>query len=146
MHSTKNPLRLGTLELRYDRLVQTKGSGDTHQVWTLHVDQVHGTSVRRASVVPLAIAGSLLFSKAAVGSFISTDLDLSTRIWMGLASLLLFAFYSLTRSVVVSVSAGSHTVTERLAGSDAKLAEAKRFVEQIDRASMWARGSVNTRR
>ncbi len=146
MKTATRPLRLGSLELLSDRLVQTKYSGDSQEFHAIHLDQVHRTSVRRTSVVPLAVLSSVLLARAVVGFWATTDLDLSTRIWMLVASLVLGALYTLTRSVVVSVSAGAHTLTERLAGSDAKMAEAARFLHQVDRASMNARGPVSYRR
>lgn len=143
MNNTNRPLRLGSLELLSDRLIRTKSSNEEHEVETMHLDQIHRTSVRRGHVLPLALVSATLFSKAVVGFWSSHDLDGSTRVWMAVVSLILGALYMLTRSVVVSVSAGAHTVTERLAGSDARMAEATRFVQEVDRASIRARGSVH---
>lgn len=143
MTTNTQPLRLGSLELLNDRIRQTTMSKDTHGVETVLLDQVQRTSVRRAHVLPLLLSSAALMLAAFSDNAGSTDtIEISTRLILVGFAVALGVLYMLTRSVMVSVSAGAYTVTERLAGTDAKMAEATRFVQRVDRATLRVRGQA----
>ena len=139
---TSRSVHLGPLELLHDRLILATSHRRGYTVQTLHLDQVHRTAVRFGHNPVLAVLSGLFAIESVFGVDLGHLTQDSERFGLGVAALVLMMLYVLTRSVVVGVSAGPHTVNVRLRGGKARAAEATQFALRIDQAAMQARREI----
>jgi|GEM_PF-2348639 len=139
MTTTTLPLRLGSLELLHDRVVQASSTRSGCAVETLHLDRVHRTAVRFGHRPAFALLSLVLAVESVFGVDLGHLNDSGERLGLGLAALVLIVLYVATRTVQLSVSGGAHTLTVQLRGGRATATKATQFALRVDNAALQAR-------